>query len=99
MVRDGIFYALGLLAVAGVLAWLTSPWYCVVPLLLAVFMLWFFRDPKREVPQQPGAIVSPADGKVTVVSIAEVEGAMRSRVSIFLSVFDVHVNRSPISGI
>jgi phosphatidylserine decarboxylase len=99
MVRDGIFYALGLLAVAGVLAWLTSPWYCAVPVLLAIFFLWFFRDPERVVPQQSGAIVSPADGKVTAVSIVEVEGAMRSRISIFLNVFDVHVNRSPMGGI
>jgi phosphatidylserine decarboxylase len=99
MVRDGIYYALGLLAVALVLAWLAGPWYVVPPLLLAAFFLWFFRDPERRVPQQPGLIVAPADGKVTDVSTLTVDGKARHRISIFLNVFDVHVNRSPIAGV
>lgn len=99
MVRDGIYYALGLLAVAVVLAWLAGPWYVVPPLLLAAFFLWFFRDPERRVPQEPGLIVAPADGKVTDVSTISVDGKTRHRISIFLNVFDVHVNRSPIAGV
>jgi phosphatidylserine decarboxylase len=98
MVRDGIYYALGLLAVAAVLAWLAGPWYVVPPLLLAAFFLWFFRDPERSVPQEPGLIVAPADGKVTDVSSVSVDGKTRQRISIFLNVFDVHVNRSPMAG-
>jgi phosphatidylserine decarboxylase len=66
---------------------------------LAAFFLWFFRDPQRVIPSTAGAIVSPADGKVTDVSTVEVQGATRLRISIFLSVFDVHVNRSPIAGV
>ena len=66
---------------------------------LGLFFLWFFRDPQRQVPADSGAIVSPADGKVTDISTVEVEGVSRSRISIFLSVFDVHVNRSPIAGV
>ncbi len=99
MVRDGIYYALGMLAVAGVLSWLAAPWLCLPPLLLGAFFLWFFRDPERAVPQEPGLIVAPADGKVTEVSIVTVDGQSRHRVSIFLNVFDVHVNRSPIAGV
>src|ERR1051325_2300958 len=99
MVRDGIYYALGLLAVALVLAWLAGPWYVVPPLLLAAFFLWFFRDPERRVPQEPGLIVAPADGKVTDVASVTVDGKARHRISIFLNVFDVHVNRSPIAGV
>ena len=68
-------------------------------MLLAVFFLWFFRDPQREIPVGPGQIVSPGDGLVTeTVSINTPDGP-RQRISIFLSVFDVHVNRSPIGGV
>jgi phosphatidylserine decarboxylase len=66
---------------------------------LAVFFLWFFRDPERTIPQDPGAVVSPADGKVTDVSTVTVGNQQQTRVSIFLSVVDVHVNRSPIAGV
>jgi phosphatidylserine decarboxylase len=66
--------------------------------LLAGFFLWFFRDPNRAIPNTPGAVVSPADGKVTDISPATVAGLRQTRISIFLNVFNVHVNRSPISG-
>ena len=99
MVRDGIYYALGFVAVAAVVGWLTAwPW-AVPPLLLAAFFAWFFRDPERAIPQEPGAVVSPADGKVTEVATVEIAGHPRTRISIFLNVFNVHVNRSPISGV
>jgi phosphatidylserine decarboxylase len=99
MVRDGVFYALGMLLVAALLWWLTVPAFAAVPLLLAVFFLWFFRDPRREVPSEPGLIVSPADGKVTDISPTQLNGKPCTRISVFLNVFDVHVNRSPISGV
>ena len=98
MVRDGIFYALGLLAVAGLVAYFTSIWWAAPPLLLAAFFLWFFRDPERTIPSEPGVIVSPADGKVTHIGACQVGGEERKRISIFLNVFDVHVNRSPMAG-
>jgi phosphatidylserine decarboxylase len=63
------------------------------------FFLWFFRDPERAIPQEPDALVSPADGKVTDISTVVVGQEKRLRVSIFLSVFDVHVNRSPVGGV
>ena len=100
MVRDGYIYGLSLLAVAAVLGWLTGGWlWSIVPVLLAAFFLWFFRDPQRTIPTGEGVIVSPGDGHVTeTASISTPEG-QRQRISIFLSVFDVHVNRSPIGGV
>ena len=99
MVRDGYYYAIPLLAAAALLYWLAAPAWAIPPVLLAAFFLWFFRDPERAIPDFPDAIVSPADGKVTDVSATRVDGAARTRISIFLNVFDVHVNRSPIQGI
>jgi phosphatidylserine decarboxylase len=99
MVRDGVYYALGMLLVAAALWWLAAPVWSVVPLFFALFFLWFFRDPERAIPGEPGLIVSPADGKVTDVSFTQLDGKPCTRVSIFLSVFDVHVNRSPVSGV
>jgi phosphatidylserine decarboxylase len=100
MVRDGYIYGLSLLAVAIVLAWATGNWaWSIAPLLLAAFFLWFFRDPERAIPSAAGLIVSPGDGLVTeTASISTPEGP-RQRISIFLSVFNVHVNRSPIAGV
>jgi len=99
MVRDGYLYALGLVLASILVGWFAAPVWAVVPLLLALFFLWFFRDPERAIPDSPGAIVSPADGKVTDVSRVTVAGEKKTRISIFLNVFDVHVNRSPIAGI
>jgi phosphatidylserine decarboxylase len=99
MVRDGYFYGGGCLLAAGVIAWLATWVYAVPLLLVCAFFLWFFRDPERQVPTRTGAVVSPGDGKVTDVSVVDAGGTSRHRISIFLSVFDVHVNRSPISGV
>jgi phosphatidylserine decarboxylase len=99
MVRDGYFYALGLIAAGVIVSWLTRPAWAIIPLLLALFFLWFFRDPERSIPDAPETVVSPADGKVTEVSQVTIGGEKQLRISIFLSVFDVHVNRSPIAGV
>jgi len=94
MVVTGLIYAFVLAVVGGGLAWMTgfplagAPFY-----LLALFCLWFFRDPEREIPGGPVA-VSPADGKVVRIR-RRPEG---TQVCIFLNVFDVHVNRAPIAG-
>jgi phosphatidylserine decarboxylase len=96
-----IFIGLGLL---WLLALILHPLLALPIGLLIIFSCYFFRDPERVVPEDPKLIVSPADGRVT--SIEEVDGvegdlyltARMKRISIFLSVFDVHVNRSPIAG-
>jgi phosphatidylserine decarboxylase len=99
MVRDGYFYGLGCLLAAGVIAWLAAWPYAIPVLLLGAFCVWFFRDPKRQIPSLPGAVVSPGDGKVTNISVETSGGVSRQRISIFLNVFNVHVNRSPIGGV
>ena len=99
MVKDGLWYGLGLGAVAAVLWAVTHVWWvCLPPVLLALFFLWFFRDPQRTIPAGEGEIVSPADGVVTEAEWVETTLGSRLRLSIFLNVFDVHVNRSPIAG-
>jgi phosphatidylserine decarboxylase len=99
MVRDGYFYGLGLGLVAAFLWVLTqSAGLTALPLILAVFFLWFFRDPERKIPAGPGEIVSPGDGVVTESDWIETSAGSRLRLSIFLNVFDVHVNRAPVAG-
>lgn len=99
MVRDGYFYGIGFVAAGLVIAWLAGwPW-ALPAWLLALFFVQFFRDPERQIPDLPGAIVSPGDGKVTDVSPVELAGGPRTRISVFLNVFSVHVNRSPIAGV
>jgi phosphatidylserine decarboxylase len=95
IVRDGINYALALTAAGALVAWLAGPWFGAPLWLLAAFCLYFFRDPDRAIPAGPVA-VSPADGKVVAV---KPEGPALTRISIFLNVFDVHVNRTPIGGV
>ncbi|HET9742100.1 MAG TPA: phosphatidylserine decarboxylase [Terriglobales bacterium] len=97
MVRDGFLYGLGA-AIAAVLLGLVNPWLVIPPVLLGAFFLWFFRDPERKIPDGPGVVVSPADGKVTSIAEFEENGRRKRRISIFLNVFNVHVNRSPIAG-
>jgi phosphatidylserine decarboxylase len=99
MVRDGYYYGAVMLAAAALVAWLTNPAWAILPVLLAAFFLWFFRDPERVIPSDVGAVVSPADGKVTEVAIVRLDGTGYTRISIFLNVFNVHVNRSPIAGV
>ena len=99
MVPDGYYYGMGFGAAAIVLAWLAGPLWSIPAVLLGYFFLWFFRDPERKIPAVAGAVVSPGDGKVTDVSKVRASGEDKLRISIFLSVFDVHVNRSPIAGV
>ena len=94
MVRDGIYYGIGLAAGGLIVSFLASPWYALPLYLLAAFCLYFFRDPDRPIPAGP-VVVSPADGKVVAI---RPDGAEARRISIFLNIFDVHVNRSPIAG-
>jgi phosphatidylserine decarboxylase len=94
MVMDGVYYALALAAGGAIVTYFAS-WPFALPFyILAGFCLYFFRDPERAVPPGPVA-VSPADGKVVAI-LPDSAGA--NRVSIFLNIFDVHVNRSPIAG-
>jgi phosphatidylserine decarboxylase len=94
VVAYGIYYALGLIGGGLIVTYLLS-WPFAIPFyILAAFCLYFFRDPDREVPTGPVA-VSPADGKIVSVKPDDAGG---NRVSVFLNIFDVHVNRTPIAG-
>lgn len=88
---------------AGFLAWLLG-WQLLAGLgvLAGLFFLYFFRDPERAVPADAAAIVSPADGRVILADEVREEKFLRGparRVAIFMSVFDVHVNRAPVAGV
>ncbi len=90
----------GFTVLAAVLGWLYWP-AAPVPLVLALLVAWFFRDPRRPIPDAPGLVVSPADGKV--VAVVEIEhdpylGGPALLIGIFLSVFNVHINRVPVAS-
>lgn len=95
MVRDGIYYFLAFTTAGVFISAFLGPAFAAPLFLVAAFCAWFFRDPERPLPAGPFAL-SPSDGKVVAV-VAEPGGL--TRISIFLNIFDVHVNRSPISGI
>ncbi len=99
--REGWPFIASLLGVGLALALFRLPWVAVPVLLLGLFTAYFFRDPERSVPSDPRLVLSPADGKVIVVQPAPAEHALgpgTTQISIFLSVFDVHINRTPIAG-
>ena len=98
MIRDGFLYAIALGLLGVFAATVAGPAWAIPELLLAAFVLYFFRDPERTVPDEE-AVVSPADGRVVDLRQMELEGRKVWRISIFLSIFNVHVNRSPIEGL
>lgn len=98
MVREGYYFGAPPLLVGA--AAIAVRWYAAgaVLLLLAAFVFSFFRDPERVVPSDPSLVVAPADGRVVVVVPEPRNGRAGTRVSIFLAVWNVHVNRSPVQG-
>ena len=98
MVRDGIPWVAIPLALAIIPMLFGLWWIAIVFILVAAFMGFFFRDPRRKIPTEPGIILAPADGRVTLVTHGQPEVGSDSLVSIFLSPLDVHVNRAPIAG-
>src|SRR5271154_4738203 len=99
MVKEGYYFGLPLLVLGG--AAYLAQWTiaAVVLVCLALFVFSFFRDPERVIPSDPGAVVSPGDGRVVVVTDEENAGVPGKRISIFLAVWNVHVNRSPAAGV
>jgi phosphatidylserine decarboxylase len=98
MVKEGYYFGLPLLVLGGVFYLLHWNVAAVGAVLLALFVFSFFRDPERVIPVDAGAVVSPGDGRVVVVTEEENAGRLGKRVSIFLAVWNVHVNRSPAAG-
>lgn len=98
MVKEGYYFGLPLAAI-GITAFAFGWWAAgAVAFFLAAFVSYFFRDPERGVPEEAGAVVSPADGRVVVVKDEALSGRPGQRISIFLAIWNVHVNRSPAAG-
>jgi phosphatidylserine decarboxylase len=98
MVRDGYKFVLPLLCAgiaAAALGWKVT---AAVLLLFCAGVAFFFRDPERVPPSEPGVVVSPADGRIMEIAEETLDGRPGRRISIFLSILDVHVNRSPMAG-
>jgi phosphatidylserine decarboxylase len=101
MVKEGYWFGLPPLVVGGVLLAVRTPLSVVfgaVLVFLALFVFSFFRNPDRKIPMEPGVVVSPADGRVVIVKDEENAGRPGKRISIFLAIWNVHVNRSPAAG-
>src|SRR6266404_6239451 len=98
MVKEGYYFGLPPLALGAAALFLRWTIAGVILLCLAAFIFYFFRDPERVIPADSGAIVSPADGRVLVVTDEEDAGRPGKRISIFLAIWNVHVNRSPAAG-
>ncbi|MBM3801896.1 MAG: phosphatidylserine decarboxylase family protein [Acidimicrobiia bacterium] len=95
MAREGYPFLLPLLVLAALLLYAGMNGLALLFLLLALFVGYFFRDPERVIPSDESLVVSPADGKIVGIGV-EPDGT--TRVSIFLSVFNVHINRAPLGG-
>jgi phosphatidylserine decarboxylase len=99
MVKEGYYFGLPLLVLGGVAYLAEWAAAAVVLICLAIFVFSFFRDPERVIPKEAGAVVSPADGRVLVVKDEEDAGRPGKRISIFLAIWNVHVNRAPADGV
>ncbi|HWU36919.1 MAG TPA: phosphatidylserine decarboxylase [Candidatus Acidoferrum sp.] len=101
--RDGMRFLLPTLGVSVLLYALRFPWWGTGFLVLGAFLAYFFRDPERAIPQGERLILSPADGRIVAIKpFQEWKGPFGeplTRVSIFLSVFDVHINRAPLTSV
>ncbi|MBI3668464.1 MAG: phosphatidylserine decarboxylase [Acidobacteria bacterium] len=98
MVKDGYKFALAPLVLGVLTLLLRWNWAAGIFLFFAAFVLYFFRDPERLAPADPAAVVSPADGRVMEIVDESLGARAGRRISIFLAVWDVHVNRAPLAG-
>ena len=101
IVGEGYRFIFGAIIVAVFLGFAVNPYAAILPGVLAIYFAYFFRNPDRTIPEGENLIVSPADGTVQDVVELDDDEFVKSpcrKVIIFLSVFDVHVNRSPIAG-
>lgn len=98
MVKEGYYFGLPPLALGTATLFLRWTIAGAILIGLAAFIFYFFRDPERVIPPDPGAVVAPADGRVVVVTDEENAGRPGKRISIFLAIWNVHVNRSPAAG-
>jgi len=100
LAKEGFVFIIPLLIITILMFLLSFYWAAVFGGLGFLFVTWFFRDPERHIPNEPNVIVSPADGKITeiVTEKEPINGEICKRITIFLSVFNVHINRVPVAG-
>ena len=100
LAREGWPFILGSVILAGLVWHFSNFWIAIPFILIAIFVIQFFRDPKREVPQDANAILSPADGKIICIEECQdtYQDVPAQKISIFMNVFNVHANRSPVDG-
>lgn len=101
IVREGLWLVVPLCILTVILAFLLPVYLTIALILVDIFLLCFFRNPKRTIPDSEGSVVAPADGKVVHVGECvndQLSGDKTLKISIFMSIFNVHVNRIPISG-
>ncbi len=98
--REGWPFLAIAVAIAALVTYFGGGWWSLLLWLVALFILQFFRDPAREIPQQAGAVLSPADGRIVKVERTQDEYLKREaiKISVFMNVFNVHSNRSPVDG-
>ena len=102
ILKDGFPFILVALVVAVILALVLGPYWAIPPVVLMLYFAYFFRNPDRKIPEDDDVIVSPADGKVMEIVPLDDDDFVKepcNKVGIFLSVFNVHINRSPIEGV
>lgn len=97
--KEGFIFIFPLIAITVILLYTGLRYPFIFTLLLTLFVIYFFRDPERKIPTEIGVIVSPADGKVVNIKPFKDQGEDKVQVSIFLSIFNVHVNRLPYAGV
>ena len=94
-------WILAILLLLALVSWIFSAWVSLIFWIVIFYTVFFFRDPEREIPSDPKAVVAAADGRVTDISEVEETDVLKTktrRIGIFLSIFDVHINRAPVDG-
>jgi phosphatidylserine decarboxylase len=101
IVREGAPFIVGLGILTVALSWIGLKAFAALSFAAMLFVIFFFRNPERTIPGETGLLVSPADGRVLKVEEVELDGILKGRfrkISIFMNVFNVHVNRAPYAG-
>jgi phosphatidylserine decarboxylase len=98
MVKEAYKFGVPPIAAGAICLALGWRWPGGILIFLGLFVFYFFRDPERVIPSEPGVVVSPADGHVVEIVDEPLDSTMGHRVSIFLSIWDVHIQRAPVAG-
>lgn len=98
MVKEAYRFAIPPIAIGVICIFLSWKWPAGIFIFLGLFVFYFFRDPERVIPSGPGVVVSPADGRIVEIVDEPLDLIAGHRISIFLSIWNVHVQRAPVAG-